>query len=300
MRRTNRLRLSLQQKRDIGGYVFVLPFTIGFVLFFLYPFIQSIMFSLSEVKLVQGGFELVYKGLDNYSYVFLKHGTFVRDLGETVLATLKSVPLILVFSFFAACLLNQKFRGRGVARAIFFLPVIMGAGAVLELEQVNYMMELAMAQAAGGTAGVGEILVPFMQSLRLPKFFIDYILYAIAEVVGVIRASGIQILIFLAGLQSVPASLYEAADVEGATGWERFWMITFPLVSPLILTSMVYTVIDSFTGSTNTVLTLVRTTILTGAGFGASAAMAWVYFATIGALLAVMMAIVSKRVFYQR
>jgi ABC-type sugar transport system permease subunit len=162
------------------------------------------------------------------------------------------------------------------------------------------MMELAMAQAAGGTAGVGEILVPFMQSLRLPKFFIDYILYAIAEVVGVIRASGIQILIFLAGLQSVPASLYEAADVEGATGWERFWMITFPLVSPLILTSMVYTVIDSFTGSTNTVLTLVRTTILTGAGFGASAAMAWVYFATIGALLAVMMAIVSKRVFYQR
>jgi ABC-type sugar transport system permease subunit len=300
MKPTNRFKLSLQQKRDIGGYVFVLPFTIGFVLFFLYPFIQSIMFSLSEVRLAQGGFDLVFVGLRNYDYVFFKHGTFVRDLVETVLATLKSVPLILVFSFFAACLLNQKFRGRGIARAIFFLPVIMGAGAVLELEQVNYMMEMAMAEAAGGTAGVGEVLVPFLESLRLPKFFIEYILYAIAEVAGVIRASGIQILIFLAGLQSVPASLYEAADVEGATGWERFWMITFPLVSPLIITNIVYTVIDSFTGSTNTVLTLVRTTILTGAGFGASAAMAWVYFALVGAMLAIMMAIVSRRVFYQR
>ncbi|NLU41258.1 MAG: sugar ABC transporter permease [Firmicutes bacterium] len=293
-------RMSLGRKREIGGYLFVMPFVVGFVLFFLYPCVQSVVFSLSRLELTQTGFSLSFVGVDNYRYAFLRHPTFVRELTATVLQTLKDVPLILVFSFFAAILLNQKFFGRGLARVIFFLPVILGAGVVLRMERSNYIMSMIAIDPAASETGLGGFLVTFLDGLRLPRFLIEYILFAIASVAKVISASGIQVMIFLAGLQSVPSSLYEAANVEGATGWESFCLITFPLMSPLVITNLVYTVVDSFTGESNTLLDLIRKTIFSGAGYGASAAMAWTYFAIVGVVLAITMAVVSKRVFYQK
>jgi len=294
------LRLSLGQKRNLGGWLFISPFLLGFALFFLYPFAQSIIFSLSKLEIGKDGFTLSWIGMENYRYALRVHPTYVRDLTTNVLNTVKNVPLVLVFSFFAACLLNQDFKGRLLARVVFFLPVILSAGVLFRLEAMNYIMRISAIDPSAAGTGVSSMVVPFLQTIRLPDFFINYIMYAITIIPAVIRASGIQILVFLAGLQSVPPSLYEAADVEGATGWERFWMITLPMLSPLVLTNLVYTIIDSFTAGDNTLIDLIRSTIFSGGGYGASTAMAWIYFAVIGLILAISIGIVSRKVFYQQ
>lgn len=294
------LRLSLAQKRNFGGWLFISPFLIGFALFFLYPFAQSVVFSLNKLEISGDGFTLSWVGLENYRYVLRVHPTYVRQLTTTVLNTVKNVPLILVFSFFAACLLNQDFKGRMLARVVFFLPVIISAGVLYRMEAVNYSAKILSVNPVAAGTGMSSIVLPFLRTIRLPAFFIDYITYGIMIIPAVIRSSGIQTLVFLAGLQSVSPSLYEAADVEGATGWERFWMITFPMLSPLILTNLVYTIIDSFTAGDNTLIDLIRATIFSGGGYGASAAMAWIYFAVIGLILAVAIGVISRKVFYEQ
>jgi ABC-type sugar transport system permease subunit len=136
------------------------------------------------------------------------------------------------------------------------------------------------------------------ENSSIPEGMMEYVVGAAESLPTVIRASGVQILIFLAGLQSIPRDVYEAASVEGATAWERFWLITFPMLTPLILTNVVYTVIDSFTVMNNELVLLIRTTMLEGAGYGVGMAMAMIYFTAIAIVLALVFAILSKRVFY--
>ncbi len=291
-------RLSLTQQRSALGVLFTLPFTLGFLLFFLYPFFQSILFSVSELRITQQGFELTFVGLKNYLHALTVHPTFVRVFVETIFRMVADVPLILVFSFFSALLLNQEFKGRWAARVIFFLPVIMGAGIILTMEQTDYMMLLQSGPVADPTAISGEALRDFLFQMRLPEQVLNYVVGAVERIPMIIRASGIQILIFLAGLQSISPVLFEAADVEGATKWESFWMITFPMMGPLILTNVVYSIIDSFTAPHNELVVLIRTTAFGGAGYGVSLAMSWVYFMSILAVLAVTIRIISKNIFY--
>lgn len=299
MSKRSKFRLTLDSKRKLMFYVFTSPFIIGFLLFFLYPFIQSIIFSLNRLEIVQGGYRLNYIGLDNYRYSLLIDPKFTRTLVETIVRMLADVPLILIFSFFAAMILNQRFRGRLFVRLIFFLPVILSAGIILQMEQMDYITSIMQ-------AGFDEVpglfssatLRNFLLQLRLPLGALEYIMDAVDRIPEIINASGIQILVFLAGLQSVPASLYEAATVEGATAWESFWMITLPMLSPLILTNIVYTVIDSFTSSTNQLVKLIQSTAFGGAGYGVSTAMAALYFTAVAVILAIMIKIVSRWVFY--
>ncbi len=299
MKIRNLFNFNLKTKQNFWGYFFIFPLIIGFILFFVYPFIQSILFSLSELELTPIGFRLNYRGLTNYRFVFYVHGSFTRVMIGTIYDMLRNVPLIVAFAFFAAMLLNQKFKGRLLARTIFFLPVIMSAGVVLSMEQGDVAMQMVAAEAADGEfAGVADILIPFLEELRMPEVLINYVLYAIDYIPEIIRASGVQILVFLAGLQSIPSSLYEASKVEGATSWENFWLITLPLLSPLILTNIVYTVIDYFTNPTNELIQLIEQTKFGGAGFGVSAAMAWIYFIFIAVFLAVVVGLISRKVFY--
>jgi ABC-type sugar transport system permease subunit len=295
--RTKRiLRLSLDTKRNIQGHIFIAPLVVGFVLFFLYPFIQSVMFSLSKLELTATGFKLNYIGLENYRHALFVNADFVRTTVETVKGVLRDVPLILAFSFFAAVLLNQNFKGQAIVRMVFFLPVIMGAGVVLSLESRDFISGMMEGDPYAGM--LASRIVPFMTQMRIPEDLTNYVINAIEVVPLIIRASGVQILIFLAGLQSVPRSLYEAAHVEGATPWEDFWVITFPIVSPLILTNVVYTVIDSFTAYNNGIISMIRAARVGGAGYGVSAAMSWIYFALIAVLLVTVVGIISKKVFY--
>lgn len=291
--------LTLESRESLAGYMFTLPFTIGFILFFLRPFIQSVVFSVNELVIVPDGFELNFIGLKNYRYSLLIHTTFVRTFVDQVVRMVTDVPAILVFSFFAASILNQRFRGRLAARVVFFLPVILSAGVVLKLEQTDYMTSVLSA-AQGSSRGLLSVdaMRDFLMQLRLPESMLTYIIGAANRLADIIKASGIQILIFLGGLQSIPQSLYEAANVEGATPWESFWKITFPMLTPLVLTNIVYTVIDSFTAANNQLVELIRLTAFGGAGYGVSTAMGCMYFLAVSIILAVVVGIVSPHVFY--
>ncbi|MCG8512730.1 MAG: sugar ABC transporter permease [Halanaerobiales bacterium] len=299
MKIRQRLKISLATKKSLIGYLFVLPFVIGFILFFLYPFIQSVIFSLSELKIVPDGYILEYVQFKNYNHALFINAKFSRVFMETLLRMLADVPLIIFFSLFAAMLLNQKFRGRLLVRTIFFLPVIMGAGVVLAMERVDYMTQILQSgQDVQGGFLSAAYLRSFLLQLKIPEAGLEYIITVVGRIPEIIRASGIQILIFLAGLQSIPPSLFEASRVEGATQWENFWFIILPLISPLILTNIVYTIIDSFTAAHNELLGLIRDTAFGGAGYGVSTAMANIYFLAIAVILAISIAIISKWVFY--
>ena len=291
--------LNLEQKKKIGGYYFSLPFIIGFSLFFLYPFIQSIIFSLSELKIGAEGFSLDFVAFNNYKEALFVLPKFNRVFIETISRTLVDIPLILGFSFFAAILINQDFKGRTLVRVIFFLPVILSAGVVMNIEQTDYVTSI-MGEATQETTGMfsATTLQAFFMDMMLPEQFLQFIIDSVNYIPDIIRSSGIQIFIFLAGLQSIPSSLYEAADVEGATGWENFWLITFPMMGPIILVNIVYTVVASFTAADNALLELIRQTSFGGHGYGIGTAMAWIYFATIGIFLLIVLGVISRWVFY--
>jgi ABC-type sugar transport system permease subunit len=220
---------------------------------------------------------------------------------------LVDVPIILIFSFFTAVLINQKFKGRGAARAIIFLPVILTSGVIFALERNDMLLSL-MRSTMNPEYGKGVgILGSSMKSLELRNLlyqtdidprFISYITGAIDRIYNVISSSGVQILITLAGLQAIPASVYEASTIEGATGWENFWKITFPMVSPLILVNTVYTINDSFTQENNAVMSIIRETAFRLNEFGYSSAMAWIYFLIILGIMGSAIAIISKRISY--
>lgn len=291
---------SLSAKKSWLGFYFILPFIFGFLFFFLYPFIQSIVFSMSRLVINPDGYSLAFVRWENYRKALLVHPDFLRVFLTTISNILADVPLIIFFSIFAALLLNQRFKGRLLVRTIFFLPVIMGAGIILALERTDFMTELLQTgQDLPGGFLSGSSLKAFLLQLKLPELGLKYILNIVDKVPIIIRASGIQILIFLAGLKAIPSSLYEASKVEGATGWEDFWFITLPLISPLIVTNIVYTVIDSFTAGSNDLVKLIRDTAFGGAGYGVSTAMANLYFFTIALLLAITVAISARWVFYQ-
>jgi len=292
-----RLRLSLSAQKSLLGLLFTMPFIIGFLAFLAYPFGQSVIFSISKLTIVPTGYVLEYVGLDNYRHVLFVDPRFRQVFVETVVTMAARIPVVLIFSFFAANLLNQRFRGRTLARVIFFLPVILGAEISLKMQQADYMQQ-AVSFSESGLLSMGT-LQQLLTTLKLPQAFIGFIFQAINEVPLIIRSSGIQILIFLAALQSIPKALYEAAHMEGATGWEAFWKITFPLVSPLLLVNVVYTIVDSFTAADNALLELIQNSAWSGAGFGVSTAMSWIYFAAVLAILAVTIILLGRRVHYE-
>ena len=291
-------RRSYEQQKAIWGFFYVLPWLIGFILFFLIPLIQSFRFSLSKVESQAAGIQIDFVGLDNYLYALTVHTSFNRTFVESILNMVVNVPLIIIFSMFLAALLNQKFRGRGLARAIFFLPVILASGVIASLEASSLVEALNNESDNGrfiNALGSFE-LERMMLEAGVSESIVMYLTGAVDRIYDIVSQSGVQILIFLAGIQSISTHLYEAAKIEGATGYEAFWKITFPMVSPLILVNVVYTVIDSF--ASNAVTDLVREVGFSNFNFGLSSAMAWIYFLAVSLILAITMWLISRRVFY--
>ena len=195
-------------------------------------------------------------------------------------------------------LLNSKFRG-GSGQICFFLPVILGSGVVLSLEQTDYAHYVRTVGNALSGIMSGPALTNFLMQMKIPPQMMLYVIDVVERVPEVIRASGIQILIFLAGLQSISSSLYEAAKVEGASGWQSFWMITLPVMSPIIFANVIYTIIDSFLAANNELVVYIRSTAFGGAGFGVGTAMGVMYFFAVAVVLAIVVAVMSRWVFYQ-
>ncbi|HOB91154.1 MAG TPA: sugar ABC transporter permease [Bacillota bacterium] len=298
-RAKGRQAFSLAQQKALTGYLFSAPFIIGFILFFLAPFVQAIVFSLNNLKIITGGYELEYIGLENFRYALFVDPDFVRVFAETVVKMLVEVPSIIFFSFFSALLLNQQFKGRLLARTIFFLPVVMTSGVILTLESGDYMSNLLeQTNTSAANALTGPLLTAFLMQLKLPREMLSYVVTVVEHIPDVIRASGIQILIFLAGLQSIPETLYEASKVEGATPWQTFWMITMPMMSPMVFANVIYSIIDSFLSSSNQLVRYIRDTAFAGAGFGIGTAMGVMYFAAVTIILLIVARIMSGWVFY--
>jgi ABC-type sugar transport system permease subunit len=296
-------RMSLAGKNAVAGYLFILPFLIGFVAFMLIPIGQSIGMAFSEVKidLEKHGFSLAWNSFANFNKVFYVDPEFNRLLTEEIGKMLLIVPSVLIFSLFAALLINQKFRGRGFVRAVFFLPIILASGVMVGLETNNSMLH-SMADAIQSSNSMKTSITGVLQSILLvggtAGDFFEFIFQTIDQVYNIAMASGVQIIIFLSGLQTVSPSMFEAADIEGATKWECFWKITLPMVSSLILVNVVYSVIDYFVRTDNTVMNKIRSTLMQRMEYGFSMSMAWVYFGVVVAVLAVASIIISKRVYY--
>lgn len=293
---------GLIEKRARMGYFFVLPFIIGFLAFTVYPLIQSMFFSFQDITYNMDGYHTQPAGIEHYTYLLVKDPSYRLLLLNSLKDMLLNVPLIVFFSFFAANLLNQKFRGRLLARAIFFLPVILASSSVLGMN-----VDAIMASASGGT-GIGETaretvnlsmqMQTFLKSVNLPGGFTDYVISGVKRITTIISASGVQILLFLAGLQSVTPSQLEAAHMEGANSWEIFWKITVPIVSPILLVSTLYTVIDSFTANSNPVIQAVQGKYA-GLQFGMGSAMSWLYILVVFLIIGLVYGLLSKVVFYQ-
>lgn len=294
-------KLSLEQKNRYYGLYFILPWFLGFLFLFMVPLIASLRYSLSNLQVTNEGFTLDFIGFANYREALFSHDSYVRTLTESVMNIAVNTPLIIIFSLFFAVILNQKFRGRVLARAIFFLPVILASGIIASIESGDLMQSVV--RSANDTTGGGlsvmknlELTVMLLESGMSPVL-VEYLTGAVSRIYEIVSQSGVQILIFLAGLQSISPSLYEAAKIEGSTGYEAFWKITFPMISPLILTNLVYTIIDSFISDQTS--RLVVDTAFKSFNFGLSAAMSWMYFAVIALVLWVTTALVSRKVFYQ-
>ena len=290
-------KLTLKRKKSIIGFLFISPFLIGFIAFFAYPFIQAIIFSLSELNITHQGYDLIYSGLENYHHALFVDADFNRTLVESVSTTFAHIPAVIIFSFFIANILNQDFKGRLFARLVFFLPLILTSGVIIELEQQNVLYE-ELVEEAEFMLGGGTAIRMVFQQLRMPPGFLEYIFSIVDQIPQILEESAIPILIFLAGLQSIPNSLYESANIDGATGWEKFWKITWPLLTPLFLVNAVYIVVISLTSVRNPLVNFIQDQAWGAAGYGVSVAMSMIYFVAVIIMLGIVIAVISRNVHY--
>lgn len=287
---------TIENRRAMAGRLFVLPFTIGFLLFFLKPLIESLMFVFSDVKLQLGGFDKSFVGLENLKYIFLKDPDFNKNLVSTTTSLLYKVPVIIIASLFFAVILNSKFKGRTLIRAIFFLPVIIASGVVMEIINSDTFATSLISASEGMDSKVSATsygLTNLLIDMGLNSKIVEYFSYISSNLYDLMWRTGIQMIIFLAALQSISPSLYEASSIEGGSAWENFWMITIPMIMPMAIVNIVYTIIDSFTDSANTLMKQISQ-VFGEQQYDRAAAMSWVYFLLTGVLLAVILFIGSR------
>ena len=305
--KTKKKKMSLMRKRMVAGYLFILPWLIGFIIFYVRSLFMTAQFSLSTMSMdaQNGGYVLDFVGLENFRYAFFEHGSFKQVLTSSIGKMLIDVPLITFFSLFMAMLLNKKFPGRAAVRAIFFLPVILGSGAIVDAMELSaQMMQGGVSGQAAETAASAsssiafdiDYLISMFMNLGLPASILDYITAAVSRINDIISMSGVQIVLFIAALQSIPGSMYEVAKIEGATGYETFWKVTFPMVMPHIITNVVYTIVDSFEESQ--ILELADTVTFGQFNYGLGSVFSLVSTVVTCVILVVVVGFIQKRTFY--
>lgn len=308
-------KISYERKKGLYGYGFVALWLVGVIYMFLIPLGQSLWYSLCKTEMVSAsdaeklasygmtspGIYTEWNDFGNYKWAFTINPDYPKNLADSLVETAYTVPLVLVFALFVALLLNGKFKGRTIARAVFFLPVLIATGPVLGVINGDMLSQgisdASQFSALFKTDFVQEFL-QFMGLNNISQSLADTFQEITGTILNLIWDSGIQILIFISALQQIPTSAKEAASMEGATGWEFFWKITFPTISPMIFVNLIYTVIDAFIKSDNPVMQQVMGYIKTW-DYGYSSAMAWAYFAIVAVVLGIISAIVSRFIFYQ-
>lgn len=304
------MKISYQRRKSLYGYGFISIWLIGTVLWFLIPLVQSFCYCFMDndkLKPAQGGMVHAWLSvkdagfLQNFRFAFAQDPEFKQDLLTVLKDTAIKTPLILIFSLFIAVILNQKFKGRGFARAIFFLPVIIATGPVYNIISGNIATTGADSGAQFSTlfeTNIVDELLEYLGVMNISSGISDVINTVITNIFGLVWSSGIQILIFLAALQNIPTSAKEAASMEGATAWEYFWKITLPYVSPMVLANFIYTVIDSITTTDNAVMARVLDLQLEW-DYAHASAMVWSYFGIVMLLVGLVTVLMNRFIFYE-
>ena len=305
-------KIPYEKKKGLYGYGFIALWFIGTLWLFIMPVLTSLWYSLCNTKLLDkagalevgmtsAGIYTEWNGFYNFTKAFTIDTTFLPKLGTALGEILPNTIVIMIFSLFIAVILNQKFRGRTLARAIFFLPVLIATGPVISVINGDMTSQGVSDAAQFSTLFKTDLVTELMEFLgiyNLNQTFTDIIKDITSGVLNLVWNSGIQILIFLSALQTIPPSAKEAASIEGATAWEFFWKITFPYISPMILSNLVYTVIDAFVSTDNGVMEYVLAQSRNWE-YGYSAALAWIYFAIVGACLGIICVIINRFVYYE-
>lgn len=297
---------SLDRRKSRAGWVFVLPFIIGLLLIYIPIIFDSILLSFQDVTINQEGQVVkTFVGWANYREAIMGDVGFAENLWKGLGKLAFDIPAIIIFSLFMAVMLNQKMVGRAAFRAIFFIPVILSTGLMESIESQNIFGDEMESEIENGSgASTASEIVSAMDverlfaNMKIGTGIVDYVTKAINNIYDIVNRSGVQMLIFLAGLQSISPAIYESCSIDGATEWETFWKITFPMISPMILVNGVYTIIDSFTTDSNVVMKYIKNAYSKGEEI--STAMSWIYFLIVILIVALGAAIFSAFVFYQR
>lgn len=290
-------RYSMEKRKTLTGLLFISPWLIGFPGLFLRSMVSSFLYSVSDTAITAAGMTLTYSGLGQYYRALFVDSRYVRFLTDEIGAMIPRVIVILAFSLLMAVIMSGRFHGRTFFRAIFFLPVICGSGLILSIMNGDVMS--------------GSILSGSRSSMLFQTYGVDRMLLqmgmssdVVGTMMGVINGmfdlawqSGLQILLFMSGILSISPALYEAAKIEGATGWEAFWKITFPMLSSTMLLNAVYSIIDRFTDFENSVMKHILG-FAKGLDFSYSSALAWIYFAVIALLIAIVYGLVNRHIVY--
>jgi len=294
---------SLEKKQMRIGYLFILPLIFGLAVVFVPSIIKTIIFTFNDISIDGSGYSLDFIGIENYQKAFRTDPRFIINLTDALTNLATNIPVVVIFSLFIAVLLNQKFKGRIAARTIFFVPVLLATGVILKIEQTtNLLTSIDTSRAIDIGTGVDMSQMSGIRSVLLSLNFNDTLIGIVAGaadgIYSVVQSSGIQIFVLLAALQEIPASLYEAAKVEGSDGWQLFWKITFPMLSPQLVVCAIYTIVDTFTTPNNVFADYVNSLAFSQNQYGYATALNFIYFLCIGVMIAIFGAVISKFVFY--
>ncbi len=288
---------SIEFLKQRYGYMFVAPWIFGLLVFFFIPLISSLYYSFCNISITGEGVKATFVGLEHYRNLFEEDAQYLNHLRDSLLSILYSLPIILSLSLILAIVLNQKFVGRVVARAIFFLPVIIASGVVMSLLKSEYVRVPLFFDSTSSAALSYSSMIDFEEvlgRLNLSAELIGFFSTTLNNVFGLIWSCGVQTVLFISGLQTIPASLYEVSKVEGASKWEEFWSITFPMLRHVVVLVIIYTMIELFTSVDNAVMSQAYTVMNTSQVYDRSSAMMWLYFVLAGLFMGGVMLLYNR------
>lgn len=289
-----------ERKKSLYGFLFVLHWIIGFIAFFLVPLIQSLIFTFSEVSITNEGFSTEFTGLKNLKFIFFESAKFVENLVASINDFIYKVPIILVLSLIIALVLNGKFKGRTFFRSLFFIPVIISTGVVMKYIAGDSVMESMRNSGESVTNMYSSGLINFNEvflGLGIPDSLSNIVMGFIDGIFDLIWNCGIQIVLFIMGLQSIPDQLYEVSKVEGATKWEEFWYITVPMLRHSIVLVVSFTAIDFCSSESNKAMSQAFKLLMQQQVYNQSAAMMWSFFVIMGIMFGAVLLLAHRFIF---
>lgn len=289
---------SIEARKRRTGMLFTAPWTFGLIVFFVLPILLSIIYSFSNVKIVPGGTELEFVGIEHYKVLLLEDSNYTKNFSNDFARLFYTVPIIIALSLVQAIVLNGKFKGRMFARAMFFLPVIISGGVVMTLlksPSVNCPIFVSeVAEASQANYGSAIDFTELLTDLNLPASMTQLFEKWFSSLYTLIWSCGVQTILFISGLQTIGDSLYEVSKIEGANKWEEFWYVTFPMLGNITLLVMVYTIVDYFISTDNKVMQQATNQMSAMQIYDRSSAMLWFYLTTAGIVIAVALLLYNR------